>query len=133
MLANSDLRFSPVFYRTQLEQDAKAYGIPAPSWDAITQPNPYFDELKEKQHLRIKAFYGISPNAVKTQLWIAIATYVLVAILKKHLKTDASLYTILQILSVNIFQTTPILQVLSNMDYKDQPLQESNQLLLFNL
>jgi len=45
-LANSDLRFSPVFYRTQLEQDAKSYGIPAPSWDEITQPNPYFDELK---------------------------------------------------------------------------------------
>jgi hypothetical protein len=54
-LANSDLRFSPVFYRTQLEQDAKAYGIPAPSWDEITQPNPYFDELKGKQRLRIKA------------------------------------------------------------------------------
>jgi hypothetical protein len=54
-LANSDLRFSPVFYRTQLEQDAKSYGIPAPSWDEITQPNPYFDELKGKQRLRIKA------------------------------------------------------------------------------
>jgi hypothetical protein len=55
MMVNSDLRFSPVYYRTQLAQDAKAYGIEAPSWDEITQPNPYFDELKEKQHLRIKA------------------------------------------------------------------------------
>ncbi|HJX65637.1 MAG TPA: hypothetical protein VJ860_16990 [Polyangia bacterium] len=55
MMVNSDMRFSPVYYRTQLEQDAKAFGIPAPAWDDITQPNPYFDELKEKQHLRIKA------------------------------------------------------------------------------
>jgi hypothetical protein len=86
-----------------------------------------------KQHLRIKAFYGVSPNAVKTQLWIAIATYVLVAILKKALKTDASLYTILQILSVSIFENTPILQALSHMDYKDQSLQPSNQLLLLDL
>jgi hypothetical protein len=86
-----------------------------------------------KQHLRIKVFYGVSPNAVKTQLWIAIATYVLVAILKKTLKTDASLYTILQILSVSIFENTPILQALSNMDNKDQLLQPPNQLQLFNL
>jgi hypothetical protein len=55
MMLNSDMRFSPVFYRTQLEQDAKAFGIQTPAWDDITQPNPYFDELKEKQHLRIKA------------------------------------------------------------------------------
>jgi hypothetical protein len=55
MMLNSDMRFSPVFYRTQLEQDAKSYGIQAPAWDEITQPNPYFDELKGKQHLRIKA------------------------------------------------------------------------------
>jgi hypothetical protein len=55
MMLNSDMRFSPVFYRTQLEQDAKSYGIQAPSWDEITQPNPYFDEMKGKQHLRIKA------------------------------------------------------------------------------
>jgi hypothetical protein len=55
MMVNSDMRFSPVFYRTQLEQDAKAFGIQTPAWDDITQPNPYFDELKEKQHLRIKA------------------------------------------------------------------------------
>jgi hypothetical protein len=55
MMLNSDMRFSPVFYRTQLEQDAKSYGIQVPSWDEITQPNPYFDEMKGKQHLRIKA------------------------------------------------------------------------------
>jgi len=66
-----------------------------------------------KQHLHIKAFYGTSENAVKTQIWIAISTYVLVAIIKKRLNLDASLYTILQILSVTLFEKSPILQVLS--------------------
>jgi len=66
-----------------------------------------------KQHLRIKAFYGTSENAVKTQIWIAISIYVLVAIIKKRLNSDLSLYTILQILSVTLFEKTPILQALS--------------------
>ncbi|HOD79329.1 MAG TPA: IS4 family transposase [Syntrophorhabdus sp.] len=66
-----------------------------------------------KQHLRIKAFYGTSENAVKTQIWIAISVYVLVAIIKKLLKLDQSLYTILQILSVTLFEKVPILQVFS--------------------
>jgi hypothetical protein len=66
-----------------------------------------------KQHLRIKKFYGHSENAVKTQIWIAISTYVLVAIIKKRLHLDHSLYTILQILSLTLFEKTPILQVLS--------------------
>jgi hypothetical protein len=66
-----------------------------------------------KQHLRIKAFYGTSENAVKTQIWIAIAVYVLVAIVKKRLNLSQSLYGILQILSVTMFEKTPILQVLS--------------------
>jgi len=65
-----------------------------------------------KQHLRIKAFYGNSENAVKTQIWIAISVYVLVAIIKKRLNLDLSLYTILQILSVTLFEKTPILQAL---------------------
>ena len=63
-----------------------------------------------KQHLRIKAFYGTTENAVKTQIWIAIAVYVLVAIVKKQLHLDLSLYTILQILSVTLFEKTPILE-----------------------
>lgn len=67
-----------------------------------------------KQHLRIKAFYGTSPNAVKTQIWIAISTYLLVAILKKRLKLDLSLHTILQILSLSVFEKVPILKVLSD-------------------
>jgi len=66
-----------------------------------------------KQHLRIKAFYGTSENAVKTQLWIAIAVYVLVAIVKKRLHLEASLYTILQILSVSLFEKIPLLQALT--------------------
>ena len=86
-----------------------------------------------KQHLRIKAFYGTSKNAVKTQLWIAIATYVLVAILKKRLGTDASLYTILQILSVSIFEKTPVLQAISRMDLTNQPVQPCKQLQLWDL
>lgn len=81
-----------------------------------------------KQHLRIKAFYGTTENAVKTQIWIAISIYVLVAIVKKRLKLDRSLYTILQILSVSLFEKTPILQVLSATDYEnDMPL-DDNQL-----
>ena len=62
-----------------------------------------------KQHLRIKAFYGTSENAVKTQIWIAVCVYVLVAIVKKRLSLDHSLYTILQILSVGLFEKTPVL------------------------
>ncbi|MHB1677539.1 MAG: IS4 family transposase [Sulfuriferula sp.] len=61
-----------------------------------------------KQHLRIKRFYGTTENVVKTQIWIAIAVYVLVAIVKKRLSTDASLYTILQILSLTLFEKTPL-------------------------
>ena len=66
-----------------------------------------------KQHLRIKAFYGTSRNAVKTQVWIAVSVYVLVAIVKKELKLERSLYEILQILSVALFEKTPIFQALS--------------------
>jgi len=85
-----------------------------------------------KQHLRIKAFYGTSENAVKTQIWIAISIYVLVAIVKKQLHLDQSLYTILQILSVTLFEKTPILQALANIDYKDMNTHDNNQLNLFN-
>src|SRR5512136_1908055 len=81
-----------------------------------------------KQHLRIKAFYGTSENAVRTQVWIAIAVYVLVAIVKKRLCLSASLYTILQILSLTLFEKTPILQALAQQstpaefsDPQDQP------------
>lgn len=85
-----------------------------------------------KQHLRIKKFYGTSANAVKTQIWIAISVYVLVAIVKKRFNLDASLYTILQILSVSLFEKTPILQALSSNDYVNEEEGSPNQLMLFD-
>ena len=85
-----------------------------------------------KQNLRIKAFYGTSENAVKTQIWIAVTVYLLIAILKKRLKIEASLYTILQILSVTAFERTTIKQLLTNMGYNNEPFDISNQLNLFN-
>ena len=84
-----------------------------------------------KQHLRIKSFYGTSQNAVKSQIWIAVSTYLLVAIVKKELRIDLPLYTILQILSLVQFEKTPILQALSNSDYTTQEPTCHNQLLLF--
>ena len=86
-----------------------------------------------KQHLRIKAFYGISPNAMKTQIWIAISVYVLIAIVKKRLHLDMSLYTILQILSVTLFEKVSILQVLTEFQGTTEYIESDNQLLLFNL
>ncbi len=86
-----------------------------------------------KQHLRIKAFYGASENAVKTQIWIAVSVYVLVAIVRKRLGLEASLYQILQILSVTLFEKTPILQALQASDSDNDLLDVSNQLILFDL
>lgn len=86
-----------------------------------------------KQHLRIKAFYGTSENAVKTQIWIAVSVYVLVAIIKKELGLDQSLYTILQFLSVSIFEKTPIFQALSEHDSQNQSESSDIQLSLFDL
>jgi hypothetical protein len=86
-----------------------------------------------KQHLRIKSFYGRSVNAVKTQVWIAISIYVLVAIIKKRLKLEMSLYTFLQILSVTAFEKLPILQVLREFSDIKYPEDLSNQLELFKL
>lgn len=84
-----------------------------------------------KQHLRIKSFYGTSENAVKTQIWIAVSTYVLVAIMKKRLKINLTLYTILQILSITLFEKMPILQALTANDYKKQITSGHIQLKLF--
>jgi hypothetical protein len=84
-----------------------------------------------KQHLRIKAFYGTSENAVKTQIWIAITVYVLVAIVKKRLNLDISLYTMLQILSVSLFEKTPLFQLFSQIQQQKREADSSNQLELF--
>lgn len=85
-----------------------------------------------KQHLRIKAFFGTSENAVKTQIWSAICVYVLVAIVKKRLAIKASLYEILQILSLTLFEKTPILQLFSSTSPRITPPEDSNQLNLFD-
>ena len=85
-----------------------------------------------KQHLRIKAFYGTSENAVKTQIWIAVSIYVLVAIVRKRLGLDASLYQILQVLSVTLFEKVPILQVLDASNCQDNLVADHNQLILFD-
>jgi hypothetical protein len=85
-----------------------------------------------KQHLRIKAFYGTSENAVKTQIWIAISVYVLVAIVKKRMKLKPSLYTILQILSVSLFERTPIWQAFSLLQINLSGVDNDNQLNLFS-
>ncbi len=84
-----------------------------------------------KQHLRIKVFFGTSENAVKTQIWIAISTYVLIAIAKKRLHLDHhSVYEILQILSLSMFETTPINQLLTPPPPDSDPGFETNQLAL---
>jgi hypothetical protein len=83
-----------------------------------------------KQHLRIKAFYGTTPNALKTQIWIAISVYLLVAIVKKQLNLTASLHKILQVASVTVFEKTPILEAFNNVE---DPAQESESLKQLNL
>jgi hypothetical protein len=85
-----------------------------------------------KQHLRIKAFFGTSENAVKTQIWIAVSVYVLVAIVRKKLGLEASLYQILQILSVTLFEKTPILRALQASDSESNSVEVGNQLNLFD-
>ena len=85
-----------------------------------------------KQHLRIKSFYGTSENAVKTQIWIAVSTYVLVAIMKKRLKIDLTLYTILQILSITLFEKMPVLEALAADDYRNKITSGHIQLKLFD-
>ena len=84
-----------------------------------------------KQHLRIQAFYGTSENAVKSQIWIAVSVYVLIAIIKKRLQIEQSLYTILQVLSVSIFEKTPILQAFRDWDRTSETGAIHNQLPLF--
>jgi hypothetical protein len=85
-----------------------------------------------KQHLRIKSFFGTSANAVRTQIWIAVSTYLLVAIVRKRLGLRASLYQILQILSVTLFEKVPILRALETPSSQDDLLGDPKQLILFN-
>jgi IS4 transposase len=86
-----------------------------------------------KQHLRIKAFYGLSENAVKTQIWIAISVYVLLAIIKKKLLLEPSLYTILQVASVSLFEKLPLYEAFSNIDIRESHSEPCIQLNLFDI
>ncbi len=86
-----------------------------------------------KQHLKIKSFYGTSTNAVKSQIWISICVYVMIAIMKKSMKIEMSLYKILQILSVSVFEKVSILQLFTESNYRTEQHRDSNQLILFDL
>jgi IS4 transposase len=86
-----------------------------------------------KQHLRIKKFYGTSENAVKVQIWTAVSVYVLVAIIKKRLNLDASLYTLLQVFSVTLFEKIPLNKDLFNAKHILEDDMNANQLNLFNI
>lgn len=85
-----------------------------------------------KQHLRIKRFFGTSENAVKPEIWIAVSVYVLVAIIKKRLNLDASLYTLLQVLSVTLFEKMPLQQAFTTSASIENQTSSHNQLFLFN-
>jgi Domain of unknown function (DUF4372)/Transposase DDE domain len=125
-LRDTETRRTLVFLTNQ-------FGLPAATICALYksrwQVELFFKWIK--QHLRIKRFFGTSENAVKTQIWIAVSVYVLVAIVKKRLTLDASLYTLLQILSVTLFEKIPIDQALTGDDPKDDTSQITNQLNLF--
>jgi IS4 transposase len=84
-----------------------------------------------KQHLRIKQFFGTSENAVKTQIWIAVSVYVLVAIVRKKLNLDVSLYTLLQVSSLTLFEKMPLQQAFPGGEYNSESTEFSNQLNLF--
>ncbi len=86
-----------------------------------------------KQHLRIKTFYGTSENAVKTQIWIAVSIYVLVAIVRKRLALELSLYQSLQILSTTLFEKVPIFEALEAPDFQDALVADRKQLILFDI
>jgi hypothetical protein len=110
------------------------FTLPAESIALLYRRRWYIEQFFRwiKQNLRIKAFYGTSENAVKTQIWIAVTVYLLVAIMKKRLKIEASLYTILQILSVTSFERVQLNQLLVDTGYTTALEENDNQLFLFN-
>ena len=86
----------------------------------------------DQKHLRIKSFFGTTDNTVKTQIWIAVSVYVLIAIIKKRLNLDTSLFTILQILSVTIFENITLNQLLMDNEFSPDHVDSPNQLILFD-
>jgi IS4 transposase len=124
------IRFRDTETRKTLVFLTNQFGLPATTICALYksrwQVELFFKWIK--QHLRIKRFFGTSENAVKTQIWIAVSVYALVAIVKKRLALEASLYTLLQILSVTLFEKLPMHQALAQDDPKCDTLQITNQL-----
>jgi hypothetical protein len=127
------VRFYDVEHRRALVFLTNHFGLPALTvarlYQQRWQVELFFRWLK--QHLRIKVFYGTSANAVRSQLWIAVCVYALVALLKKRLRSQASFYEILQILSVSIFEKTPVNQLFHTSDWQNENTLPSNQLSLF--
>jgi hypothetical protein len=127
------VRFYDVEHRRGLVFLTNHFGLPALTvaqlYQQRWQVELFFRWLK--QHLRIKTFYGSSANAVRTQLWVAVCVYALVAILKKHLSSDLSLYQILQVLSVSVFEKTPVAELFQAFRSQNEATQLSNQLVLF--
>ena len=114
----------------QRDTASSPLGIPSSVPEQRWQVELFFKWIK--QHLRIKAFYGTSENAVKTQIWIAVSVYVLGAIVRKRLGLEFSLYQILQILSLTLFEKTPILSALQGVDHDANFAENANQLILFD-
>jgi hypothetical protein len=127
------VRFYDLEHRRPLVFLTNHFGLPALTvarlYQQRWQVELFFRWLK--QHLRIKAFYGTSANAVRTQLWVAVCVYALVAILKKHLNTQATLYEILQVLSVCLLEKTPITELFQDLRPQSERAPASNQLYLF--
>jgi len=127
------VRFYDIEHRRTLVFLTNHFGLPALTvarlYQQRWQVELFFRWLK--QHLRIKAYYGTSANAVRTQLWVAVCVYALVAILKRRLGSDATLYEILQILSVSVFEKTPLAELFQAARSQNEFPQVSNQLLLF--
>lgn len=128
------VRYYDVHQNKRLVFLTNHFGIPAKTvadiYHCRWQVELFFKWIK--QHLRIKTFYGTSPNAVKTQIWIAISIYLLVAIVKKRLKLHGSLHTILQVLEVNIFEKKDIYQMVSDALKQETENPNLNQLILFS-
>jgi len=127
------VRFYDVEHRRGLVFLTNHFGLPALTIARLYQKRWQVELFFRwiKQHLRIKAFYGTSANAVRTQLWVAVSVYALVAILKKRLGSDATLYEILQILSVSVFEKAPVAELFQALSSQNESTQFPNQLLLF--
>lgn len=152
LICDQTVRFSGVFSRTDFEAPARRVRYADPettkklvfltnnfSLPALTIAQLYRSRWRVelffkwmKQHLRIKSFYGYSDNAVRTQIWIAVAVYLLVAIARKRLRLDISLYNFLQVLSVSLFEKTPILQAFERTEHTPESRTACNQLSLID-